>query len=262
MKLVKIIVPVYRAKLPDLEEKLLLNNLSVLSNYPIVFVCPNSLDMSPMTALFDKNLNVSIERFDDHYFKGVDGYNKLMLSSEFYHRFLDSKYILICQTDAFVFRDDLTHWCNKGYDYIGGPWIGSPENKLLNAINGVLQKLKLMKKRYRGHLFKVGNGGFSLRKTDIAYKITEEYKVLIERLLNESPRTVFATEDMFWSFKAKELDPQFSIPEYKEALNFAIDRHPAIALKLNANSLPFGVHGFNKNDIYKFWIPYIKQQLK
>lgn len=45
-----------------------------------------------------------------------------MLSAEFYERFLAWDYILLCQTDAFVFRDELADWCARGYDYIGAPW--------------------------------------------------------------------------------------------------------------------------------------------
>jgi hypothetical protein len=36
------------------------------------------------------------------------------LSASFYERFLDTKYILIYQLDAFVFKDELQEWCDKG----------------------------------------------------------------------------------------------------------------------------------------------------
>ena len=31
--------------------------------------------------------------------------------------------MLIYQLDAYVFKDELLNWANKGYDYIGAPWL-------------------------------------------------------------------------------------------------------------------------------------------
>ncbi|GAB6011175.1 DUF5672 family protein [Viscerimonas tarda] len=262
--LVKVIIPVYKTALSEFEKKALSNNLSVLSKHPVVFVSPDSLDLSPITDSLDKNLNISIEQFNDHYFfRGLDGYNELLLSIEFYARFRDTSYILICHTDAFVFRDELIAWCEKEYDYIGGPWIGSADNKWVNTINHILHVLKLKKKRDRWHLFHVGNGGFSLRKVKTAYKIVEEFRAVIDQLLSERPGNIFAVEDVFWSFKAKELLPSFAIPHYVEALDFAMDRKPAKAMKLKKDrNLPFGIHGLKKKEIRKYWEPIIEQTLK
>ena len=60
-------------------------------------------------------------------------------------------------------------------------------------------------------------------------------------------------EDVFWSIIVPKKYPGFKIPEYKEALGFAIDRKPHLALKLNNNKLPFGCHGFNKPKVETFW---------
>lgn len=261
---VKVIIPLYKTNISDFEKKILINNLNVLSKHPIVFICPESLNISELISSIDKSINICIERFNDNYFRSVDGYNELMLSSEFYSRFLDTEYILICQTDAFVFKDELILWCKKGYDYIGGPWIGSKDNKYVNLINHILHQLKLRKKRVRWHLFNVGNGGFSLRKVESLYKITNEYSSVINGYLSEDksdPQNTFATEDLFWSFKSKELDPQFVIPNYIDALSFAIDQRPEKAMKLNRGKLPFGIHGLKKENIRKYWEPYIDKAI-
>ena len=66
-----------------------------------------------------------METFDPAYFTSIQGYNRLLLSTEFYQRFLGSAYLLICQLDVFVFRDELAGWVARGYDYVGAPWVSS-----------------------------------------------------------------------------------------------------------------------------------------
>lgn len=44
---------------------------------------------------------------------GIAGYNQMMLSREFYQLFNDTEYLLICHTDAWIFRDELEDWCKK-----------------------------------------------------------------------------------------------------------------------------------------------------
>ena len=72
----------------------------------------------------------------------------LWMSKQFYFRFLPNyKYMLIYQLDAWVFTDNLQEWCDKGYDYIGAPF------------------LSIVKKNSPRVIFKgVGNGGLSLRR--------------------------------------------------------------------------------------------------
>lgn len=54
------------------------------------------------------------------------GYNRLMLSEDLYSAFSNYEYILICQSDAYIFRDELKEWCEAGYDYVGAPWLRRP----------------------------------------------------------------------------------------------------------------------------------------
>ena len=107
-----IVIPIYRTALTDDERIALERCFSVLKSYPITFVSPEGLDLTPVTDLFP---TARVERFDPAFFAGRDGYNHLMLSAEFYERFLAWDYILLCQTDAFVFRDELADWCAR-YD--------------------------------------------------------------------------------------------------------------------------------------------------
>jgi hypothetical protein len=256
--LVKVVIPVYKSYFGELEEKSFLQCVKVLGNYEVVLVQPEGLDSSYITKKFDA---ITVESFPKHYFQNIEGYNELLLSPLFYERFLDSEYILIYQLDAFVFKDELTEWCQKGYDYIGAPWIASLKKSIwAKFFNFVAKKFRTKKKNGREQtFFKVGNGGFSLRKVTSHFSIAKNNKKFILDFLNAKEKEIYAIEDVFWSLKAIEFDENFRIPDYKEALHFAIDRKPKIAFSLINNQLPFGCHGINKPKVIKFWSKILSQ---
>jgi hypothetical protein len=253
---VKVIIPIYKTYFGELEEKSFLQCIKVLKDYEIVLVQPEGLDNSYITNSYP----VRVESFPEKYFQDIHGYNELLLTAEFYKRFSDIEYILIYQLDAFVFKDELKYWCEKGYDYIGAPWIATQESFLLKLINKFLKRFKSDKVRRRDVIFyKVGNGGFSLRKTASHLKIARENKDLIFDLIKNKEKEICAIEDVFWSLKAPEISVDFKIPDYKEALSFAIDRKPKLALTLNNNQIPFGCHAINKPKVIDFWKPILDQ---
>lgn len=244
-KIVTVVIPVYKVNLSLTEQLSLKQCIKLLGDFDIVFVHPESLDVS--TINFDGR--ISSEKFPDHYFKSVFGYNRLMLTASFYERFSQSKFILIYQLDAYVFRDELLYWCSKDYDYIGAPWIATP-NK---GFKKVLSLFDSKKKKARSEIFyKVGNGGFSLRKVSTHIANSKKMKSVIEQNLKRSEDDFRIMEDVFWS-SVPEHDSSFLIPDYKEGLKFAFDRKPKLALKLNNNKLPFGCHGFEKPKVKNFW---------
>ena len=242
---VTVVIPIYKTALLDFEITSLNRCIEILGQYSIVFVQPESLDASAIN--FEGR--ISSEKFPDHYFKNVFGYNRLMLTDSFYERFTDSKYILIYQLDAYVFKDELLYWCSKNYDYIGAPWIASPNT----GIKKILSLFDSKRKKERSKIFyKVGNGGLSLRKVNSHIAIAKKMKSVIEENLNRSKDDFRIMEDVFWS-SIPDQDPTFLIPNYEEALGFAFDRKPELALKLNNHNLPFGCHGFEKTKVKDFW---------
>lgn len=244
--LATIVIPVYKTKLTKGEKKSLRRCVKILGDYPIVFVHPEFLDTSEISF----NGLIKSEAFDEKYFDGILGYNELMLTSDFYARFLDSTYILIYQLDAYVFRDELADWCLKGYDYIGAPWIASKNTN----IKKFLKLFHSNHKRKRAVVFhKVGNGGFSLRKVESCLRVTTEFKDDIQEHLQLDCKDFRLMEDVYWSLRVPSIFPEFNIPEYQEAVGFAIDRKPKLAMKLNDNNLPFGCHGFEKPKVKEFW---------
>ena len=79
---VKIVVPLYRCDLTDVECKVLVNNLDVLRDHKIVFLAPYNLDVDKL------NVDISqyeIIRVSDEWLgnkRGIEGYNNMMLSKE------------------------------------------------------------------------------------------------------------------------------------------------------------------------------------
>ena len=116
-----VVIPIYKPRYADLDwyEKISLERcIKVLGHHPIIFIAPDDREFDYLPTEID----YSIERFEQNYFSGRNGYNILMLNPNFYNRFRDYEYILICQLDAFVFSDRLEEFCRLGYDYIGAPW--------------------------------------------------------------------------------------------------------------------------------------------
>jgi hypothetical protein len=179
-----------------------------------------------------------------------------MLSSEFYRRFHDSEYILIYQLDSFVFRDELSLWCAKGYDYTGAPWLKKTIYTL--PIISTLNKLFFRYDRFRNKKSKqslynkVGNGGFSLRKIEAFQKATIVYDSKIKDYLQQK-RSHLYNEDVFWATEV----PEFSYPSVTEALLFSFDKYPNYSFHLTNKRLPFGCHGWYKRKMKRFWKPVI-----
>lgn len=247
---IAVVIPFYKADFNAIEERSFNQCVKVLKNYDIIFALPEGLDLKKNSDL------VKTEVFEKKYFRNIAGYNKLMLSTEFYERFLAYDYILIYQLDSFVFKDELRSWCEKDYDYIGAPWIATR-----NIVSSLLKPFQSKSiKRREPVFYKVGNGGFSLRKTRSFFNIAKQLSKEIKEQLEEKHGEIYTNEDVFWSIKVPEYFPEFKIPGYIEAVDFAIDRKPKIALKLNAHELPFGCHGIDKPKVKDFWEPIVEKE--
>lgn len=257
---VKVLIPIYKNDLNKYEQIALKQCCNVLSGYPIVFVKPLSLDITPWLELYP---NCTSESFDDHFFQGIAGYNELMLSTLFYERFLDSTYILIHQLDAYVFEDKLMNWVNKNYDYVGAPWILKPKYhrfyyRVLLAMRAFGYWLKNEPFNLRIIGDKVGNGGFSLRRVEAHYRQTKLQQKKIQYFLNQSVSYQEFNEDVFWATQ----NPNFVYPTWQEAMAFALDTYPEIGYELLNHQTPFGCHGWTRPKTFAFWQEKIKNNEK
>lgn len=263
-----ITVPVYKPSLSEYEVVSFTQVLKVLKDYDIILVCPDSLDVTKYLDLAAlNNKNIEIERFDSSFFEGIDGYNRLMLSLSFYQRFEQYSYILVYQTDCFLFRDELEKWVSKGYDYIGAPWLHNDRRSWWTFKNRIRYTLKTLYRRYLTKgvtislgYYKVGNGGLSLRKVDKSIEIIKKFEKnkRINRFRNSNGNYLYA-EDVFWGCEVNRYFPHMKIPVYKEALGFSFDMNPSLCYELNKNNLPFGCHAWYRYEL-DFWRSFIEKE--
>ena len=186
----------------------------------------------------------------------VGSTSKLMMSEAFYSRFIEFDYILVTQLDTYIFRDELLYWCQKGYDYIGAPWIPSiyhrlPVSKLTASIKAKYCEIFNIPNSHDIH-YNVGNGGLSLRKVSSHLRAVTDLPDVINYFINHKRNSMFH-EDVFFSLEVNKHGSNFKYPDFKEALNFSFDIHPKICFKMNGEKLPFGCHGWHKIRMQKFW---------
>ena len=249
-----VVVPVYKS-LDEQEKMFVRQGLSMTRDFQQVFIAPESFVPDDS---FEEFSSVEMIRFDNRFFNGIKGYNKLMLSKEFYKRFQAFEYILIHQTDAYLFKSTLADWCELGYDYIGAPWL-EPEKKFKSKWRKLLfetiQQVFFTKTEHCLQYLKVGNGGLSLRKTASFMEVLEKVPCipffLYKKLLINS-----FNEDLFWGVMASRIKKDFKTPDWKEALGFAMETKPSYAFQLNGNQLPFACHAINKYE-QDFWMQHI-----
>ena len=130
-----IVIPLH-AELDVVEYNAVIHNVKQLASIgDIVFICPYFMN-SYVQKLF-KHATI-INKFEK-YQKTLKGYNKLLLSKEFYQFFSEYEYILICQSDVFIKNpESLPNFMQNKNHYSGAQFCA----------NGELE---------------IGNGGFSLR---------------------------------------------------------------------------------------------------
>lgn len=137
-------------------------------------------------------------------------------------------------------------WCEKGYDYIGAPWLyhsfytKTRPQKLYFYIQRYF-KNNILRQKYNDKdilINNVGNGGFSLRHVSrflSVIKNTNEKK--LAKFSNSNQYSMF-NEDIFWSFEASQIKK----PSYKIASQFSLETRPDMGMKINQGKLPFGCH--------------------
>lgn len=256
-----VVIPVYRITLSDDEHLSLAQCVAVLSDYQIAIIKPESLDINIITS---KYAQLKVESFPDECFAGLRGYNKLVLSDAFYHRFARYQYMLIYQLDAYVFKDELLFWAEKGYDYIGAPWIPPKHSHLtitgrikLVAIYTLFTIFNDERRKLKKYCnYQVGNGGFSLRKVSKMIEITRFYKCKIDEYMSDDKP--FYPEDVFLLLELNSRNYHLKKPKFKEALKFSIEENPLWGYNYNHNVLPFGCHDWNHESYASFWLPIIK----
>jgi hypothetical protein len=124
---------------------------------------------------------------------------------DFYLIFEDYRYVLVYETDAWVFKDELDFFCGKNLDWIGAPWPHQED--------------------------KVGNSGFSLRKVSKMLELTGKHKFNFESVRGNC-------DTWFCLTHGKEMD----IADLETAVNFSVE-NMSPKYKNLIKDIPMGMHG-------------------
>ncbi|MDR1121989.1 MAG: glycosyltransferase [Dysgonamonadaceae bacterium] len=255
-----VVFPIYRKILND-ERDCLKQAIRMTSDFPHVFIAPESLEIDES---FCESWSIPVVRFKNEYFSNIAGYNELMLSLEFYQTFSAYEYILIHQTDVYLFKPELEAWCNKGYDYIGAPWYKPYKRKKVVWDKFLLSVFPFFISRNRKNRYarrnEVGNGGLSLRRTSTFIEVIQKAPKSLLFLYKSNPKHLF-NEDIFWSLLAPRILKTFKKPSWEEALRFAFETYPEEAYRKIGKQLPFGCHAFNVHG-RKFWEQFIPVRMR
>lgn len=232
MEKVIIVIPTHKNVFNKFEKISLTQLQRVLEKYPKVFVVPERLDES----FVEEWKGFSVKKVCNEWFGSTIKYNKMCLSPKFYELFSDYEYMLIYQTDAFVFSDRLEEFCDLGYDYIGAP------------VTRIIWK----------HLGRsVGNGGFSLRNINATIKILQKKEDIFE-IANLHQKLLWA-EDQFFAFAGRINKTEYKLPSMETAIDFSLEDNIMHSFKkMNLGMRPFGCHAWYKNS-FSFWWPLVKQ---
>ncbi|WP_080056071.1 DUF5672 family protein [Spirosoma aerolatum] len=262
---VNVVIPVYKTQLTDYERIALTQCVNVLKDYPIWLAAPHSLDISAYRQI---SPSLQARTFDNSYFSDIQGYNRLMVSEEFYQAFADQEYLLIHQLDAFVFKDELAYWCQQNYDYIGAPWLrdrdftGLGDQIWFTIKQQIATWLDLKKPdgitpREIINLNGVGCGGFSLRRVPAMLRCLKPFEKKIAEYNKNTMHQYH--EDVFWGIEVNRYWPHLRIPNYRKALHFSIEFFPQWAVEhYNQGQLPFGCHAWDIHGL-TYWRPIFAQ---
>jgi hypothetical protein len=226
-----VLIPVHRPTLSPSEEFSVFTSLGNLREHDAYWIAPQSMDTSYYLNRFGQG---QVIRHPDEFFNDVQGYSRLLVSEDFYRRFCDYEFVLICQTDAIVVKPELRYWLELPYDYIGAPW---PSGYSLNLAPKELS----VSGGVRCNAF-VGNGGLSLRRVRTCIGLIREFSSLSAEWYKFGH-----AEDLFFAFLGT-LSKDFVLPNVATAARFSHDIEPAYLQELIGHELPFGVHAWEKYD--------------
>lgn len=245
-----IVIPIYQDfdQLPGTALQSLTRASKILKAYPFFLVVPQSLQLEKYLQFFnDWGITIQLVLFDDSYFASIQGYNQLLLSPNFYRGFTQYQYMLLYQTDAWIFEDGIAYWCKQGYHYIGAPFV-EWEWSTFYARHLTLPRRILYWLGYRQFNL-VGNGGLSLRHIKACLHNLNRFKKAAQQFTHN--------EDYFFSYYINSFNPFFRVAPFRKALQFSFDENPATSFALNGQKLPMGCHAWPKyKDFWKDYIPF------
>ncbi|MGL4361359.1 MAG: DUF5672 family protein [Sediminibacterium sp.] len=264
-----IAVPIYTTNLTFKEIGSINQCIEILSDYPIFFIAPFNLN----TKFYEEKFNdIHIKRFPDKYFTNINSYNKLLLQPFFYNFFKKYTYLLIYQSDAWVFKNELSYWCNKGFDFIGAPWFegyvhGETNAKMIGVGNGGFSLRNISKARRILYSFSYIDSPITVLKkrikliTGLYTFLTQLWAIILDLTIRNNTFYLFnnfrGNEDAFWSVFAGSKFIWYSVPPPEIAMYFSFECNPSLLFDKTNKNLPFGCHAWDKYDPL-FWSKFIE----
>jgi len=263
---VVVVIPIYKKNLTLAEVSSLDQALRIFQARDVRFVTYRDLDLSEYRNVLKKHdCNWDVVYFDKKWFSRLRSYSQMLMRDFFYEAFSSYSFLQIYQLDAWVFRDELDLWCERGFSFIGAPFLDREP-------------------------YCVGNGGFSLRRVSdcrrilsLGHELNQNVPLVNPRLqddwrrLNWKGRIMVIArrfglcrsyryflekstidEDAFWGTMAPNLHAGFSVPNVDVAARYSYDANPRLANQIAKGILPFGCHGWEKWD-KAFWMDKIKR---
>lgn len=255
MKKCCIVIPVYEEYLTHTTE-ISINSVIVryYNIFDIYIIHPDNLNIAYRDEFEKIYPKIEFKNISEWSENNIKSYNSMCLSKSFYERFEEYEYMLLVQTDAYVFEQDLDYWLNLGYDYIGSPSYVQPFQAIKDTYDYVYIPLTDFGLDYNGE-FVLYNGGLSLRKIKSIIRVLD---YIDEKGLNFKEKHI--CEDMVYSAINLFKDNILNLPDIPLSAAFSWDRTANYCVIMNEDlgkfipvDYVFGAHGINKFDTFELY---------
>lgn len=263
MEKVVILIFTHKAEPDPYEEASFRQCFEVLGKHPIRLVCPQGMDISRYRAIAP---GVVPDFLDPKWFRTMRDYNLLKVLPWLYRRYAGYEFMLTYELDAWVFRDELLEWCDKGWDYIGAPWFANYSRATENdpflgvgnsgfSLRSIPSALRAFSQRRTERVVRmakdVAKGRMSASELGMALTDAEKFYAPFEE-------EYVRADDMFWHFEVARKYAWFKLPTPEEASGFAFESNPRRLYRETGNKLPFGCHKWRlrEPDFWREHIPF------
>lgn len=267
-----ILIPTHRLDLNSNEKKTLNKLTENYNKEHIYFILPEKIKNT------QKTFHINCSYFDDYYFSSHRNYNKLLLSKEFFERFLNYKKILIYQLDCYLIKNfDYLDMFSE-YDFVGSPHINKKKKNFNGILNGGLSlrsvkpSLEVLNSSsiYLSYITILSLIRYFRSLNRLKHFMTFIFKIcnlFLKKLFNKKSEAKFNAifleifpyyfnEDIFWSLFSVMYKKNFNVIDPKLAVKFGFDKDPEELFILNNKKLPFGCHNCWSEENNKFWKKY------
>lgn len=245
-----VVIPIYRAKMSELEELSFKRMISVFQKRAIYLISPPSIQ-DYTTDLAAGYGNVTAEILSEDDFGSPLAFNRLSLKPSFYERFFDYDYLLICQLDVYVFKDDLDAWTSRDEDFFGAPIFegytkGRREFKNIGNNGGI--SLRSIKSCHRV----LSEISFRFNKFSSLWNVERHWGWRLYRLIrdglifnyNVGHLKPVINEDLFWSAIVPQQFSWFTACKPEVGMYFAYDTNPRLLFEKSGCVYPMAIHAW------------------